>query len=85
MQKSIINKKDIMETLEKYNIARNPYLPSIEEGEVDALIVAVKPLPNQIQVGGQNVQITNAEEMNEEPKQLFKELSIIWTTTAQRE
>ena len=64
-----------METLEKYNIARIQYLPSIEEEEVDALILAVKPLPTQIQVGGQNVQITNAEEMNEEQKQLFNELS----------
>ena len=62
-----------METLEKYKIARMQYLPFIEE--VDALIVAVKPLPSQIQVGGQNVHITNAEEMSEEQKQLFKKIA----------
>ena len=39
-----------METLEKYKIVRIQYILSIEEEEVGALIVAVKPLPNQIQV-----------------------------------
>ena len=64
-----------MKTLEKCNIARVQYLPSIEKEEVGALIVAVKRFPNQSQVRDQNVQITNGEEMNEEKNQLFNELA----------
>ena len=39
-----------------------------------ALLVYIT-LSNQIQVRGQNVQITNVEEMNKKQKKLFKELA----------
>ena len=64
-----------MGTLEKYKLTRIQYLPSIEEEEEDALIVTEKTLPNQFQIRGQNIQMTNAEEMNDEHNQLFKELA----------
>ena len=59
--------KNFIETMEKYKVARIQYLLGINEDMIDT-IVSVKPLPRKLQMGGQTVQITKAENMNVEQK-----------------
>ena len=66
-----MNEMDFIETIEKYKVARIQYLPAIEDGMIDTLIVSVKPLLRKLQVGGQTVQITKAESINVEQGQIF--------------
>ena len=61
--------------MEKYKIARMQYLPEESDGETDALIVAVTPLPNQLEMMGVVVLMTSGNEISEEQKAIVKTLA----------
>ena len=60
--------------MEKYKIARMQYLPEESDGEADALIVAITPLPNQLKMMRMVVSMTSVDEINAEQKAIVKTL-----------
>ena len=71
---AIIDDKDFKKFLEKYKIARVQYIPSEEEELVDAILVAVAPLPQRLKFGKGVIPTTQAENMNEQQRQIFKNI-----------
>ena len=70
----MIDSKNFGNYMEKNKIARVQYLTTEDYTHIDAIIVTVTQLPKYFKFKEQQILITNAEEMNEEQKLIFKNI-----------
>ena len=67
-------KTDLVKSLQEYRIARIQYVPSVKNNIYDALIVAITPLPPQLELKGEKILLTTLEQMSEKQRRTFRSL-----------
>ena len=71
--------KHLQKTLECRKIARLQYLPSEDSAMMDARLVAVEPLPEEVKIGKTIIPVPRVEDMDEQQRYIFKKFSrITW-------
>ena len=61
-------------TLERRKISRLQYLPSEDIAMMDAILVAMEPLPEEVKIGKAVIPVTLVEDTDEQQKNIFKNL-----------
>ena len=69
-----VKSKHMQRTLERRKTARLQYLPSEDGAIMDAILVAVKPLPKEVKIGKIIIPVPRAEDMDEQQRNIFKNL-----------
>ena len=69
-----VKSKHLQRTLDRRKIARLQYLPSEDSAMMDAILVAVDPLPEEVKIGKIIIPVTRVEDMNEQQRNIFKNI-----------
>ena len=73
----VIKSKHLSKYLENHKIVRIQYLPAEESAQLDVVVVAVAPLPENLKLRERQIPVTKAKDMNEDQRQIpiFKNIS----------